>query len=611
MVMNNDSAFYKGEFLKQIETLKEDLEDDYDVKTYDFGERVTVGSKTDFIDQTTDFSALFKDLNTRYYNKNVGALIIASDGIYNTGSDPLYGMRNSKFPVYTILAGDTVSRKDIRIQKIAHNKTAFKGNRFPVEITLQAVEASGDNTVVKILKEDNTTVFTQNVSISSSNQVINIPALLEATETGLLKLTVTVDPVEGEMNEVNNKREIFIEVKENKLQVAIVSDLPHPDVAALQRVVVNSNNFEMKEYLSNEFSSQKPESFDLIILNQLPSTRNPFNQTLQNIIKSKTPVLFMLGSESNIPAFNSLNTGITITNFKGSFNEALPSLNPSFSLFLITESQKQFFEIMPPLISPFGSYGIANSVKTLAYQQVGSTRTEMPLIAFNETADNRTGVILGEGIWKWRVYDFIRNSTHSNFDEIFGKMFQYLTAQTDKSRFRIDWKNIYAENEDIEFNALLFNETYQPVTEPEVTLEITDENNRKFDFAFTAGNESYSLKVGTFEPGRYSFTAKANMPGEVLTKSGSFVVTDIDLENTNLTANHTLLKQLASESGGNYYYPSAMAKLAADIHKSENVKSISYTHKQYMDIIDYFPFMLLLFLLLGTEWFLRKYLGSY
>ena len=611
MVMNEDSGYYRNAFLKEIESLKEELENDYDVKTYNFGERVGVNTKTSFTDQLTDFSALFRDINTRFYNRNVGALILATDGIYNNGSDPLYEMRNSKFPVYTILAGDTISRKDIRIQKIVHNKTAFKGNRFPVEITLQALEASGESTFVRILKEDNSIVFNQNVSISSSNQVINLPALLEASESGLLKLKIIVEPVEGEVNKDNNQREIFIEVKENKLQVAIVSELPHPDVAALQRVVGNSNNFETKEYLSSEFLSQKPESFDLIVLDQLPSIRNPFIQPLQNIIKSKTPLLMVLGSESNVQSFNSLNIGVTLTNFKGSFNEALPVLNPAFSLFLINESQKQFFEIMPPLVSPFATYNMANSVKVLAYQQIGSTKTEMPLILFNETADNRVGVIAGEGLWKWRVYDFIRNNSHDNFDDIIGKVFQYLTAQTDKSRFRVDWKNIYAENEDIEFNALLFNETYQPVTDPEVTLEITDEQKRKFDFAFSAGDETYSLKVGTFEPGRYTFTAKADIAGEILTKTGSFVVTDIEIENTNLTADHRLLKSLALESGGKYYYPSAIGKIADDIRKSENVKSISYSRKNYMDLIDYFPLMILLFLLMGTEWFLRKYLGSY
>lgn len=611
MVMNPDSGYYRNEFVSQIDELKEELEKDYDVKTYNFGEKIDNNGKSTFTDQLTDISALFKDINTRYYNRNVGALILATDGIYNTGSDPLYEMRNSRFPVYSIMAGDTVSRKDVRIQKISHNKTAIKGNRFPVEITIHAIESAGENTIVKIQKDDNSILFTQNVSISSSNQVITVPALLEAAESGLMQLKVTVNVIKGEVNDGNNERDILIEVKESKLKVAIISDMPHPDVAALERVIGNSNNFETEIFLSNEFNNKKPESYNLVILNQIPSLRNPFSKPLQDILNSKTPLLMILGSESNIQIVNSLNLGVSLANFKGSYNEALPVLNPSFSLFLVSEQQKQFLETVPPLNTPFASYNIANSVKVLAYQQVGSTKTDMPLLLFNETAENRIGIIAGEGTWKWRVYDFIRNKTHSNFDEIMSKAFQYLTAQTDKSRFRIDWKNFYAENENIEFNAMLFNETYQPITQPEITLEISDEYKRKFDFEFSAGEESYSLKVGTFEPGLYTFIAKAKLPGEEMTKTGSFIVTDIELENTNLTANHYLLKSLSAESGGKFYYPNAFQSLADDLRKSDDIKSVNYSRKSYMDLIDYYPLMLLIILLMGLEWFLRKYLGSY
>lgn len=617
MVLNKDSAYYRNEFIDYLEELKSDLEKDYDVNTYQFGDRVDIrdgfgeNDKPLFNEQMTDISALFRDINTRYYNRNVGALILASDGIYNTGSDPLYEMRNSKFPVYTILAGDTVSRKDIRIQKIAHNRTAFKGNRFPIEISLHAIESSGESSVVKIQKDDNTVLFTQSISVSSSNQVITIPALLDANETGIMKLRVTVDVIDGEFNKDNNQRDIFIEVRESKLKVAIVSDLPHPDIAALQRVIEGSNNFETDIFIGNEFNSQKPELFNLIILNQLPSRRNPFTQNLKDIIDSKTPLLFIIGSESNIQLINSLNIGLTLANFKGSFNEALPVYNPSFSLFIVNEQQRQFLQTVPPLNAPFANYNVANSVKILSYQQVGSTKTDMPLILFNEVNDNRIGVIVGEGMWKWRIYDYIRNQSHTIFDDLLSKTFQYLTAQTDKSRFRIDWKNFYAENENIEFRAMLFNETYQPITQPVVTFEITDERKRKFDFEFSSNEESYLLKVGTFEPGVYTFVAKADVPGESMIKTGSFVVTRIDLENTSLTANHRMLISIATESGGQYYYPQAFQNIGDDLRSSEEIKSISYTRKNFKGLIDYYPLMILLFLLLGTEWFLRKYMGSY
>ncbi len=610
IVMNEDSAFYRKEFLKGIGNLKEDLGDDYEVHTYNFGEGLSVDRSPDFKDQLTDISSLFNEVGTRYFNRNIGAVIVASDGIYNSGSDPIYEVRNSRFPVYTINLGDTTSRKDIRIQKVVHNKTAFKGNLFPIEITIQAIEVQGEKATVSIIDGDET-VFTHDISITSNNQVIIVPALLNADETGLKRLRILVDELEGEVNTGNNARDIFIEVMENKIRIALISDAPHPDVAALQRVIESSNNFELELYMASEFAGKNPEAFSLIILNQLPSVKNAFTAQMNNIIKSNTPLMFIIGGQSNVQTLNSFDLGLSLTNFKGSYNEALPSVNQSFSLFLYNEAQKRLLEGVPPLVSPFASYNIANSVQVFASQTIGPTVTNMPLILFNEKQGKRISIISGEGIWRWRIYDYMQNSSHTNFDNLIIKVFQYLTAQTDKSRFRVNWNNFYAENENIEFGALLLNESYEPVTEPEVTMEITDENGQNFDYSFSSGNQRYNIKVGTFPPGMYTFEAKANFPGEVMVKRGTFVVTAVKMEDINLLANHKLLNTMASESGGKSYYPSNFSALSSDIKAREDVKSVTYTRRNYMDLIDYYPLMILLFLLLGAEWLLRKYSGSY
>jgi hypothetical protein len=94
-------------------------------------------------------------------------------------------------------------------------------------------------------------------------------------------------------------------------------------------------------------------------------------------------------------------------------------------------------------------------------------------------------------------------------------------------------------------------------------------------------------------------------------KRGSFIVTEVKMEDVNLVANHKLLNTIASESGGKSYYPGNFTALANDIKAREDVKSITYSRRNYMDLIDYYPLMILLFLLLGAEWFLRKYSGSY
>lgn len=610
ITMNADSGFYKTEFISKIESLQKDLGDDYDVHVFNFGDVVKMDEIPDFSDQLTDISSLFSEINTRYYNRNIGAVILASDGIFNSGSDPLYNVRNSKYPVYTINLGDTTSRKDIRVQNISYNKTAFKGNQFPVEITIQAMDLVGEKSKVTI-SEDNSVLFTQEFNVSSSNQIITIPAFIEAKEIGLKRLQIAIEPLEGEVNKSNNGRDIYIEIKESKLKVALITDSPHPDIAALQRVFENSNNFEVELFLADEFSSRKPESYSLIILNQLPSLKNAYTLQLNNITKSGTPLLLIVGSQSNIQLVNSLSQGLLLTNFKGSFNESVPSLNSAFSLFLYTEAQKKLIEMVPPLISPFASYNIANSVHVFAHQQIGNTKTEMPLILFNESMEKRIGIIVGEGIWKWRMFDFIQNSTHSNFDELMQKMFQYLTAQTDKSKFRVDWKNFYVENENIEFGALLFNDSYEPINEPEITLEIVNEANKKFDYLFSSEDQRYTLKLGSFQPGMYTFQAKVELAGKEMIKRGSFVVTAVKLEDLNLVANHKMLNTIALESGGKSYFPSDFDAIADQLKTREDVKPMVYSRKYYMELIDFYPIMILLFLLLGAEWFLRKYLGGY
>ena len=609
ITMNTDSSFYRTEFLNNIASLRKDLEDNYDVQTYYFGDEIVTSGTPDFKDELTDIASLFKEVNTRYFNRNIGAVIIASDGIFNSGADPLYEVRNSKYPVFTINMGDTTIRKDLRIQKVNHNRTAFKGNRFPIEITLQAIEIPGERSVIRIT-EGEVTLFSEEVNTSTSNQVITIPAFIDANEAGLKKLKVVVDVIDGEINTANNSREIYIEVKESRMKVAIVTDAPHPDIAALERVFENSNNYEAELYNAEEFN-KNPESFNLIILYQLPSGRNPYTAQLQKIINSNTPLLLFIGSQTNIQLVNTLELGLVMVNFKGSYNEALPLINPGFSLFLYTELQKNLIESVPPLVSPFASYNVSNSVNIFAKQVIGPTPTDMPLILFNESNEKRIGVVAGEGIWKWRMFDYIQNGTHANFDDLLGKMFQYLTAQTDRGKFRVDWNNFYAENENIEFGAMLMNDSYEPITDPEVTLQITDSQKQKFNYTFSAGENRYSLRVGNFVPGVYSFEAKASVAGEELIKRGSFVVTDVKLEDVNLVANHRLLNIIASESGGNSYSPGNFSEIVDVIKKSESVKPIVYTRRNYTDLIDYFPLMILISVLLGTEWFLRKFWGSY
>ena len=160
MVATPDSTFYRTDFQEKINGLIQSFSDKYDVKTYLIGESAAAANGKEqltvpFDGKMTNLSSLFTDVENVYANQNVGAMVLVSDGIYNTGSNPQYQAERLKFPVYTVLAGDTTVQTDLRIAGIIHNNQTFLGNYFPVEIKVAATHLAGNKAVLKVLEGEN------------------------------------------------------------------------------------------------------------------------------------------------------------------------------------------------------------------------------------------------------------------------------------------------------------------------------------------------------------------------------------------------------------------------------------------------------------------------
>jgi len=609
MLLSPDSTFVRNNLLKQVDELGEKLGDAYEVVKYAFGDKITKADSIDFSGNLTDISLFFDQVNTRYYNRNLGAVILATDGIYNAGSDPLYSVRNVNYPVFTINLGDTNLHIDLVVKKINYNRVAYKGNRFPVEILVQAIKARGKESLVKV-EHNGKDVFSQPITFLSDNQVITVPVMIQAEESGQQRYRISVSSIEGESNLSNNIRDIFIDIRESKQKIAIIANAPHPDLSAIEGAIGNSNNFETKLFFADNFT-EKITDYSLYILHQLPSSSSAMTTLTSELSRLNIPVLYILGNQSDILRFNSLNTGLLLSDYKGLVNEALPVFNADFPLFITSPELKNLLHEVPPLQTPFAQYKLNNSAYVFAKQSIETSVTQMPLIFFSQTPDRRVGVIAGEGLWRWRLTDFLQNNSHIAFDELVGKMVQYLSVQTEKSRFKVSWRNYYAENESIEFGATLFNDSYELINDKPISMSITGEDQKRFEFEFSVSGESYQLSAGYFSPGIYSFEAKVETGSEVLLQKGSFTITALNLEDINTIANHRLLNTISSLTGGISVYPQNIDQLADQIKNRSDVKPVTYARKRLTDLINFYPLMILIILLMGTEWFLRKYYGSY
>jgi len=610
IAVNKDSTYYKTKYLEELTQLQQSFGEQYEIKSYRFGSLTLSGiDSVAYNEKLTDFSGLYNELSNRYSGRNIGAIIIASDGLYNKGSNPVNSFKRFNVPVYTIALGDTTVYKDLLISDIATNRLAYLGNKFPVSITAEAQLAAGEQVQLSVSKKGQI-LFQENFQVAGNRFFKTFNLSLDATEIGLQRYTVNLSRVSNELTYLNNTKDIFIDVLDSRERVLVLAHAPHPDLNAIKEAITGNENYSVEVKLAKDFSGDLKE-YSMVVFHQLPAIGGEGLNTVKNALDTDVPSLFVWGGATDFNAFNSLGLGYTLIGSRNNNTDAGGYVSEGFSLFSIDDDMKNMIKRMPPLSVPFGDLSVSPGVNDFIKQQVGQIQTKRSLISFNEFNDKKIGVICGEGLWRWRLSSFQQFETHDRFNSFVTKVIQFLSAKDDKSLFRVSGNNSFNENEVVLFNAELYNKSYEPLLNKEISMRVLNDSGEEFSFVFSPSESNYRLQIGQLPVGAYSYEAKVQADGQVLLEKGEFVVRALQYETTRVVADHNLMYQLAQENGGRMLYPSAMSEIASDINARKDIVSVSYESKKLDDLINYKWILFLLIFLLGTEWLLRKRAGTY
>lgn len=608
ITLNKYADYYKGDYLKQLSKLSDQLSDVYDVQLYTFGNKVERNLNVNYSENQTNISDFISDIQRNYENRNVGAVLLATDGIYNAGASPLNQVEKSLYPIYTLALGDTSVRKDALIAQITFNRIAYLGNQFPIEVTVKANQFKGKQATLNIKKRGKL-LFTKEINFTDNSFSTTVNSILQADSVGLQRYQISISHLDGEITYSNNQRDIFIDVLDGRQKVALISQTPHPDVSAIKQSIETNANYEIETYLLEKFDKNL-SNYNLLILHQLPSNQPQSIQLIQKALELKIPVLLVLGEQTYLPSLNSLNIGINISTNTNKMNECIASMNKEFPLFLLSDECRKKIEEFPPLIAPFGNYKMSGNSQILAFQKIGNVISNIPLIAFTQLQEIRVGVISGEGIWRWRLTDYALNGNHNSFNEVLNKTIQYLAVKVDKSRFKISCNQVFKETEAIEFRAELYNENYEPVNTPDINIVVYNEKNEKLQYTFNKTSDAYYLNAGIFPVGNYRYASSVNYGGKTLTAKGEFYVEAANMEELNLTADHTMLYTLAKKTDAKMLYPDNMNEFLELLKKREDLKPVTYEQLRFVELFNWPWLFIWILLLLSGEWFLRKYQGG-
>ena len=615
IIAGNDSSFYTTDFMAQLNKLAKSFGNRYEVNVVYVGEEDRYQKRDDLLiaptysDKSTKLSSVFDNISMLYAHRNIGAMVLCSDGIYNAGSNPSYKAETANFPVYTIGLGNPESQTDLFIADLHFNRQVYRGNSFPIEVKVAANKLNGQQTVVKVFEKENE-IFSKNIDIKSSQYFETVRFNIEAKETGLHHYKITLSELEGEISYKNNNSSFYVDVVDTREKIAIVYHAPHPDIAAIRHSLENIDKYEVEVFDVQNFKN-RTEEYSLLILHQIPSIKNQEQPIIAQALQNRISTLFIVGKSTDLSLFNQLKTGISITQSKGLFNEAMPLYNDNFTTFTFSEESRNRLQNFTPLQTFFGEYQTSISANVFLYQKIAGVATPYPLIVFNDINGSKIGVITGTGLWQWRLYNHLYANNDDAFNEIITKITQYLSVKSDKSFFRVSTQQLFDENENVCFNAELYNDAYELVNDHDVTLTITNQEGIKYDYRFSKQFNAYYLNIGKLPAGNYSWHASTSIGNKNYSKSGQFSVREVMIEVTNLVANHAVLQSVSQVTNGKFYTPDNMSDIENEIKNNDNIKPVVSYNKSYHLILDspiYFIFIILLF---GIEWFLRKWGGGY
>lgn len=601
-----DSVAYRN----NVSTLLNELKKEYRVKEYSLGSNLHDSLLFTYDENGTDISTSLEMLMTTLENVNLSGIILASDGVYNQGMSPLNINYPFKGSIYTIGLGDTTIQRDAFVSRVFANKIIYLGDQFVIRSDVSAYSCKSTNFTVSVFSHNaNRVVSTQTFSANDDRFSKSIETILDAKTAGVQHFTISISKVDGELNTSNNSQDVYVEVLDNKENILIVANAPHPDIFALKEALTKNKNYKVDIRTADKMNANVSD-YNLIILHNLPSVNYNGNSIIDQAKTSGISIWYIAGLQTAVPLLNKVQTCVQINSRGAMGNEVQATMNKDFTFFNINPNSN--LKSLPPISMPFGDYNAGPSTQTLLTQQVGNVNTTYPLWLMQQGNKGKTGVLAGEGIWRWRLYDYNQHKNHDLVDEFILKTAQYLAVKLDKRQFRtILSKSVFNEHETIVVDAELYNENFELINTPDVTLDIVDENNKKYTYTMNKENNSYSINIGNMAAGNYNYIAKTAFNGKSQTANGNFKVTAQDIELVNTTADFGLLNQLAKNTNGEMVYANDILSLKDKIKQNPAIKTLIRTSVNTEPLINWKWLFAALILFLSTEWFIRKHSGNY
>lgn len=606
IVQNADSS-RASSILQKVDAIDSYLENaGYDVELRTLNASVTRSDEVSFDEQVTNIDKLLREIESVFEGRNLAGTLLVSDGNYNQGISPSFFPYS--FPIYAVGIGDTTKKEDLILKNVLYNKIAYQGNKFPVRVDIVNQGLVGKKGTVKI-KQRGKTIRSEELRFAYDNSLTSIDFSVEAAVKGVQRYSIELSTDSEEAVLINNTKDIFVDIIEGKQKILLMAPGPHPDIKAINAVIDANDNYDFQYYIPgiNAFEEDK---YDLIIVHQANDRRNRLSKHVEKFREQNVPILFVVGRHTNLVTMSQSDDRFNFKMIRTQTDLVRPAFNNDFSKFKYDIEYNSIVGEYPPIKVPYGDFRLTPASEVLLYQKVGSITTQKPMMYVTEDSDGKFGYIIGDGFWQWRLQEYALTEDTKAFDNLFLKLIQYLSTKEDKRKFKLSTNQTeYFDNEVVEVQAELYNDIYERIYDNEIELEVEQEggDNKKYTFTNTAGN---AFRLSALNEGVYRYTGRTQLGKNVEVASGRFIVQKLQLEALDQTADFGLLREVAANTGGNFFLEQEEESLYQAVDRI-GAKGVLHTQEDFSAIINLKWLFFIVLILMSLEWFARKYSGGY
>ena len=582
------------------------------------------GDSLAFRGERTDIAAALARVEADFAGRNLRGVVLVSDGRVTDGRNPAYLAERFPVPIYATVAGDSVSSRDVRLERVLTNDVAYVGSPLPLQAGVRATGYAGQSAPVTV-SQGGRVVARQSVEVPADGAEAAVDLEVTPTAPGLRRYTVAVGPLAGEATTRNNRRTVTVRVLSDERRVLLVAAGPSPDLAALRATLEADRSLAVTVRTQRApgqfYEGPLPDAlgqFDLLVLAGYPGAAADAAAAgrLGAAVAGGLPVVFLATATTDLGRL------------AASFGEVLPvtpqvvrpgavevSLAPTAAgeghPVLDVGVAPDRLGALPPLALSPSRWALQPGARVLASVRRGGSTLDAPLLAVRQNGAVRSAALLGAGSWRWRTLPDDLGDLRGVYGRMLDRMVRWTTATRDRRPVRVrPDRALFGERDRVTFSGQVYGESLAPVDGARVVLTVRGPGGATTATMRSLGNGRYAADLGVRGPGTYTFTAEASASGATLgSDRGSFGVGRLAAEFREPGADPALMRQLATRSGGAVVGLDTLGAFVAGLRDRGALADRPLVREDETPLLDLWPLLALAVALLTVEWVWRKRLG--